>query len=355
MPDQVPAVQGGMVVAGWETKPIAAEVATRINAIMECMGKAMTKGIDYGTIPGCGDKPTLLKPGAEKIATLFGLAADPEVQDLSSPDEFRYRVKVRLVSAGGREVGAGIGEASTSEDKYRWKAVVCKEEWEATPEDRKRVKWKKGQGKPYSIQQVRTSPQDVSNTALKMAKKRALVDAVLTATAASAIFAQDLEDLEEGVREAVADSDAPADPKAALRDKPPAPTPEQAAAAKAEAERQKASLAGTPTPASAPAPAQAPAPTAPPEESQEPGGWPNGADLDDDAIGEYFDDAIQSLAAVTGEEHEKIIRRLSAFKAGDKAVEATSRDHLMRWKGGAANVRKVYAKAVQEIEKAAKK
>ena len=33
------------------------------------------------------------------------------------------------------------------------------------------------------------------NTVLKMAKKRALVDAVLTATAASDIFTQDLEDI----------------------------------------------------------------------------------------------------------------------------------------------------------------
>ena len=35
---------------------------------------------------------------------------------------------------------------------------------------------------------------DVYNTVLKMAKKRALVDATLTATAASDIFTQDVED-----------------------------------------------------------------------------------------------------------------------------------------------------------------
>jgi hypothetical protein len=41
------------------------------------------------------------------------------------------------------------------------------------------------------------------NTVLKMAKKRAQIDAVLTATAASAIFTQDLEDIPDYLRDAV--------------------------------------------------------------------------------------------------------------------------------------------------------
>ena len=42
-----------------------------------------------------------------------------------------------------------------------------------------------------------------------MAKKRAQIDAALTVTAASDIFAQDLEDLPEELREAVAENGAP--------------------------------------------------------------------------------------------------------------------------------------------------
>ena len=34
----------------------------------------MTKDTDYGVVPGTGTKPTLLKPGAEKLPTFFGLA-----------------------------------------------------------------------------------------------------------------------------------------------------------------------------------------------------------------------------------------------------------------------------------------
>jgi hypothetical protein len=41
------------------------------------------------------------------------------------------------------------------------------------------------------------NPADYYNTVLKMAKKRAHVDAVLTATAASDIFTQDVEDMPE--------------------------------------------------------------------------------------------------------------------------------------------------------------
>jgi hypothetical protein len=63
----------------------------------------------------------------------------------------------------------------------------------------RRIKFKKQyQGPVAQIQQIRVSPSDMANTILKMAKKRALIDAVLTATGASDIFSQDIEDLPEG-------------------------------------------------------------------------------------------------------------------------------------------------------------
>jgi hypothetical protein len=52
-------------------------------------------------------------------------------------------------------------------------------------------------GKSWEDMQVRTEPADVANTVLKMAKKRAQIDLTLTATAASDIFTQDVEDLPE--------------------------------------------------------------------------------------------------------------------------------------------------------------
>ena len=78
-----------------------------------------------------------------------------------------------------------------------WRAAVCPEEFEATDDTRRRVKWAKawGNNPAYSVEQVRTNHSDQANTILKMAKKRAMVDLCLTATAASDVFAQDLEDM----------------------------------------------------------------------------------------------------------------------------------------------------------------
>ena len=176
----------------------AAELRDGVNLIQEVMKAVMQKGQHYGVTPGCGDKPTLLKPGAEKLAMTFRLAADPQVQELSADGEIGYRTTVRLIHIPtGNFVGAGIGEASTAEDKYAWRSAVNAEEFAETPENRRREKWRKGrQGEAdYKLKQVRTNPADLANTILKMSKKRALVDAVLTATAASDIFTQDIEEM----------------------------------------------------------------------------------------------------------------------------------------------------------------
>jgi hypothetical protein len=180
-------------------KPLTAlAIQSQVNTIQEVMNQVMKQNVHYGIIPGCKE-PSLFKPGAEKIMATFRLSADPEVIDISDADQIRYRVKLRLISSGGVFVGAGIGECSSNEEKYKWRKAICKEEFDEAPVDRKREKWSKGfQNKPnYKQQQIRTEPADLANTILKMAKKRALIDAVLTCTAASDCFTQDIEDLPE--------------------------------------------------------------------------------------------------------------------------------------------------------------
>jgi hypothetical protein len=195
-----------IIEAGKETLT-AVQVRAQVNLIQEVMKSVMKKDTHFGVIPGC-QKPTLYKAGAEVLATTFRLAVDPEVNDLSTRDEIRYRVRVRLTAANGAFVGVGIGEGSTNEEKFMWRKAVCKEEFEATPEDRKRVKWSKSNSGAYSQEQVRTNIADLANTVLKMAKKRAQIDAILTATAASDIFTQDVEDLPEEVRGEVVDAES---------------------------------------------------------------------------------------------------------------------------------------------------
>lgn len=199
MTDQVMVVQN-------EQPLTVGEIQTHVGIISKVLKEVMIKDTHYGTIPGCGNKPTLLKPGAEKIAATFRLAVDPLVEDLSKTDEIRYRITVRLVSPSGVFVGAGLGECSSNEDKYKWRKAACIEEYEQADEERRRMKWGKGYGgkKPYSVKQIRTEPADVANTVLKMAKKRAFIDAVLTVTGTSDIFAQDLEDLPDEIRNELA-------------------------------------------------------------------------------------------------------------------------------------------------------
>jgi hypothetical protein len=165
----------------------AADIRAQVNLIKDVMMEVMQEGTHYGKIPGTNGK-SLWKAGAEKLMATFRLAAKPEVEDLSIGGEIAYRVVVNLLSANGAFVGAGVGECSSAEEKYSWRAAVHSKEWDATPDNRRRVKFYRD-GK--EVQQVRTNPADVANTILKMAKKRAQVDAVITATAASDIFTQD--------------------------------------------------------------------------------------------------------------------------------------------------------------------
>lgn len=187
----------------------AAKIKAQVQLIQEVMKAVMEKDVHYGQIPGT-PKPTLYKPGSEKLLSTFRIGVEPETEDLSTADDVRYRVKAKGFSqVTGEVLGFGIGECSSSEEKYKWRRPVCDEEFNETPEDRKRIVWKKGGNGNYQQKQVRVNPADVANTILKMAKKRAQIDLTLTVTAASDIFDQDLEDLPEGVQQEVADKKPP--------------------------------------------------------------------------------------------------------------------------------------------------
>lgn len=186
-----------------ENRPLTKqEVVAQKRLIQEVMKAVMKDGIHYGVIPGC-KQPTLYKAGSEAILSTFRIAVDPVVEDLSTHDCYRYRVTLRGIIPSGEIVGTGVGECSTDEEKYKWRGAICDKEYENTPEDRRRIKYSKPNNwnKTGETKQVRTNPADLANTALKMAKKRAQIDLTLTATGASDVFAQDLEDLPEEVRE----------------------------------------------------------------------------------------------------------------------------------------------------------
>src|SRR5207237_10517805 len=80
------------------------------------------------------------KAGSEQILAMFRVAVDPVVEDLSTDDCFRYRVTTRLTDVRtGEFLGAGVGEASTNETKYKWKRVYSVKEFENTPAARRQA------------------------------------------------------------------------------------------------------------------------------------------------------------------------------------------------------------------------
>jgi hypothetical protein len=244
-------------LAVYEAMPLSApQIQAQVNLIQEVMKAVMKDGEHYGKIPGCGDKPSLLKPGAEKLMFTFRLVADPEVEvfELYHPTvqgHREYRVKVRISSMNGTYMGGGVGTCSTMENKYRFRGgekiptdqPVPKEYWNlknaGKMDEAKKLIGGEGFGvgkdenKQWVICEIgekmeHDNPADFYNTCEKMAKKRALVDATLTVTAASDIFTQDIEELvENGVMT----------PKTAAPQKEAVKAPQKKAAAPKEVEQ----------------------------------------------------------------------------------------------------------------------
>jgi hypothetical protein len=188
------------------------QVRQQINLIQEIMRDAMTDGEHYGKIPGCGSKPTLLKPGAEKLNLTFRMAPRYAItrREMMAA-HVEYEVICSLYSIGSEKfLGEGVGSCSSMESKYRYRNVADFEPTDLPiPKDSKEKKSeyrKQGFGMKKVdnewlwvkyLDAAKTENPDIAdtyNTILKMAKKRALVDAVLTVTAASDIFTQDIED-----------------------------------------------------------------------------------------------------------------------------------------------------------------
>ena len=182
-----------------ENKNLSAiQVQAQVNLVQEVMKQVMKVDVHYGKPFKASKKHALLKPGAEKLCMTFRIAPEYDIEDLSNLDIIRYRIKCKGVHIPtGMDLGYGVGECSSDEDKYKWRASLCDAEFESFSVDKTRTKFKKDYGNVIEVKQIRTEIADNANTVLKIGKKRALVDMVLTVTAASDLFDQDIEDLPE--------------------------------------------------------------------------------------------------------------------------------------------------------------
>lgn len=208
------------------------DAVERRQMFVQVVQRLMVKDSDYGRIPGT-DKDTLLKPGAEKLTSFFGLS--PIMVNVSSVEDwtgenhkgepfFYFRVKCQLYR-GELLIGEGEGSCNSWEKKYRYRAseLLCPDCQKPTVKKSKfppkndpsaAPGWYcfakiGGCGAEFDATDKRITEQprglvpnpdvaDVVNTVLKMANKRALVAATLVATNASEFFTQDVEDMDFG-------------------------------------------------------------------------------------------------------------------------------------------------------------
>jgi hypothetical protein len=117
--DAVPAPVTTLAVA---PQVDAGELVARLDAIKQAQEQAMTKDVDYGVIPGT-DKPTLYKPGAEKLSVLFQLDVQLVNEKSWGPGEHLTVISHATVfhAPTGSRLGYGEGVCTTRERKYAYR------------------------------------------------------------------------------------------------------------------------------------------------------------------------------------------------------------------------------------------
>jgi len=216
------------------------EVLQAYQAKKELIDGIMKSNVDYGIIPGT-TKPCLLKAGAEKLTSFFGLST--KFFDVSITEDFTgkehdgeplffYRRACELWR-GDRFIARAEGSCNSWEKKYRYRSAerVCPECGKPTIKKSKFPPREDPDAQPgfycygkiggcdaqfaandpaitaQELGQVKNpDTAEIANTVLKMADKRALVAVTLIATGMSEYFTQDMEDyIMEGHIEAVVD------------------------------------------------------------------------------------------------------------------------------------------------------
>ncbi len=191
--------------------------------VRQFIGTQMSEGTDYGPMPGVkpkeGEPPRLVlfKPGAEKLMDLF--RCKPVYRILAKSVEpsiglYYYEIRCRAVLRETNVVlTEGLGSASSYESRYRYRAgertcPACAKVGTIRRSATEFYCWRRldGCGATWALDAQAILDQkvgkvqnpdlaDVANTVLKIAKKRAQVDAAIGLARVSDLFTSDLEDL----------------------------------------------------------------------------------------------------------------------------------------------------------------
>lgn len=212
------------------------QAVARYEMMKQYVNQALTDGRDYGAIPGTkrpdgSEQKVLLKPGAEKLLTIFGLTKRFELvertEDWTGRDHggepFFYYLYRSQVYRGDVLIAEADGSCNSWETKYRYRnaqkvcpscgaATILKSKFAPRNDPQAEPGWycyakAGGCGAEYPARDPQITeqvtgkvpnpdPADTVNTVMKMAQKRALVAVTLLAVNASDYFTQDLDDME---------------------------------------------------------------------------------------------------------------------------------------------------------------
>jgi len=178
-----------------------------IQTIQALHKQYMKPDVHYAVI---NDRKVLLQPGAQMIALALQLSPKFDVSErrfiVGDNEHVEYTVKCTLQKPDGAVAGEYYGVCSTAEPRYRFSTKVVgevpSEYW--NDRDVRRLggedRFVKKVGDKWCVcVQVEAEPAPFVNTVLKMACKRAFVGAVISVSACSDIFTQDLEDFTQDI------------------------------------------------------------------------------------------------------------------------------------------------------------
>ena len=161
----------------------ADDLVHQTQKILQIKEKAMRDGVHYGIIPKTR-KPSLWKPGAEKLCRAFKLAPQFETTSRDDPNRtinwrkwsYNERKEIEGSTMGYIEYDSRctLTHIPTGEVVAKNVSASCNN---------------------FERKYRSLNPYDVKNTLEKMSEKRSMVAAVLIGTCASDIFTQDIDDL----------------------------------------------------------------------------------------------------------------------------------------------------------------
>jgi hypothetical protein len=225
-----------LVVAPQDRAVEVMRAMDNLKAVRTFIAGELVDGTDYGPIPGTGkikvkrevegrtvevevEKKVMLLSGAQKVVMFFNAYPEYDVTPREMENgHIEYSITARLMSrTTDKVIGLGVGSCSTMESKYRFRSgerVCPKCKAPAIIKGKADfgggwLCWSKkgGCGAKFADKDPTIEGQTVGkienenihdqrNTVLKMAKKRALVDASIGLGCLADLFTQDIEDMD---------------------------------------------------------------------------------------------------------------------------------------------------------------